>query len=268
MWRLMAATLLVLAASTAARAATVCTVVADAADGRILLEEGDCRGRVTPASTFKIPLALMGFDSGFLSDPRTPVLPFKAGYPAWGGDNWTRPTDPGRWMRFSVVWYSQQMARHLGADRLRAYTRAFGYGNADVSGDPGRNNGLERAWISSSLTISPVEQIVFLRKLLNGALPVGAQATAMTRRIVETFPVPDGWSIQGKTGGAYPRLADGSFDRARGWGWFVGWATKGGRTLVFARLAQDEQRISGSPGLRARDALIGDWSSLAASLER
>lgn len=266
MWRSTAAALLLLAASAAANAGTVCTIVADAADGRILLEDGDCRSRVTPASTFKIPLALMGFDSGFLSSPQAPVLPFREGYPAWGGGDWTRPTDPGRWMRFSVVWYSQQIARQLGADRLRGYAEAFGYGNADISGDPGRNNGLERAWISSSLTISPAEQVVFLRKLVNGTLPVGAQATAMTRRIVETFPAPDGWTIQGKTGGAYPRRADGTFDRARGWGWFVGWAAKEGRMLVFARLAQDDRRIPGSPGIRARGALIGEWPAVVDAL--
>ena len=68
-----------------ARAAEVCTLVADAASGRVVLEEGDCASRVTPASTFKVALAVMGFDAGFLKGPHDPVLPFKDGYVAWRG---------------------------------------------------------------------------------------------------------------------------------------------------------------------------------------
>lgn len=254
-----------LAAMPAAHARTVCTVVADARSGAILLEEGDCRTRVTPASTFKIPLAVMGFDAGILTDARSPVLPFREGYPAWGGENWTRPTDPAQWMQHSVVWYSQQIARDLGVERMAGYASAFGYGNADFAGDPGRNNALERAWIASSLKISPVEQVAFLRNFLDRRLPVRERATAETVRIVESTAV-DGWTVSGKTGSAYPRQADGSFDRARGWGWFVGWAARGDTVLVFARLDQDERRQSGPGGLRARGAFLEAWPALSRNL--
>ena len=56
-----------LAASTA-QARTICTAIADAGTGKILMQQGDCSGRVTPASTFKIAISLMGYDSGFLKD--------------------------------------------------------------------------------------------------------------------------------------------------------------------------------------------------------
>jgi beta-lactamase class D len=56
-------------------------------------------------------------------------------------------------MKHSVVWFSQQIAQYLGQGRLQQYATQFGYGNADFSGDSGKNNGLERAWISSSLKI-------------------------------------------------------------------------------------------------------------------
>src|SRR5690606_31094243 len=134
-----------------ALAKSLCTIVLDARNGRTLLEEGDCDIRATPASTFKIPLAVMGFDSGFLVDAHSPELPFKKGYPDWLGDVWRQPTDPARWIRHSVVWYSQRITEQLGEAELARYTTAFGYGNADTSGDPGKDNGLERSWISSSL---------------------------------------------------------------------------------------------------------------------
>lgn len=252
---------LVLSAS-AVDAKTICTMVADAADGDVLNQEGDCRSRVTPASTFKIAISLMGFDSGVLKDEHTPALPFKQGYADWGGDNWRQPTDAARWMKYSVVWFSQQVAQKLGQERFAEYAAAFDYGNADVSGDPGKDNGLERSWIISSLKISPAEQIDFLTRLVNRKLPVSAHAIDMTERIIEVDEIEGGWTVHGKTGSAAPRKADGSFDRARSYGWYVGWAEKDGRTLVFARLNQDEKKEVGPAGIRARDGLLKDLPAL------
>ena len=249
-----------------ASAKTLCTVIVDADTGARLFEDGTCDLRATPASTFKVALAVMGFDAGFLTDMKAPVLAYREGEVDWGGENWRRPTEPTRWLKYSVVWYSQRIARSLGQDTLTHYARAFGYGNADFSGDPGKNNGLERAWISSSLAISPREQVAFLRKLVTGRLPVSQAAMDKTMRIVATTRAGGGWRVSGKTGGAYPRKADGSFDRARGFGWFVGWAVRGERRLVFARLAQDETRQAGSPGIRTRDAFLKAWPWLAATI--
>jgi beta-lactamase class D len=69
-----------------AHAGTSCTIVTKTADSRVLLEQGDCRNRVTPASTFEIACAVMGFDLSFLTDPRALVLSYKAGAPDQGGE--------------------------------------------------------------------------------------------------------------------------------------------------------------------------------------
>ena len=74
----------------------VCTLATDAASGEVLVEEGDCAGRMAPASTFKIAIALMGFDSGILTSPDAPELPFKEGYVDWRPE-WKQPTTPARW---------------------------------------------------------------------------------------------------------------------------------------------------------------------------
>jgi beta-lactamase class D len=250
----------------AASAGTICTIVANTKNGDILLQEGDCHSRVTPASTFKIAISLMGFDSGFLKDEHAPTLAYQAGDPDWGGALWLQPTDPARWIQYSVVWYSQRVTHALGAAKVTRYARAFDYGNADLSGDPQKNNGMDRAWISSSLKISPSEQITFLRRLVNRQLPVSAHAYDMTSLITQIPQQPDGWNIHGKTGAAYPRKTKGGFDEARGYGWFVGWATKGEQSLVFGRLIQDEEKHATSPGLRTRDALLEQWPRLANSL--
>lgn len=256
----------VFALSVPTQARDICTLIADAATRSVLFQEGDCETRVTPASTFKVALAVMAYDAGIITSAHEPKLPFKQGYADWLGDAWRQDTDPTMWMVNSTVWYSQRLAEMLGAAKLGAYAQQFGYGNADFSGDPGKDNGLERAWISSSLKISPLEQAGFLAALVDGKLPVSPAAMAGAMELVQPGGNSDGWALRGKTGSAFPRQADGNFDRAHGWGWFVGWAEKGDRRLVFVRLAQDEQRHQVSGGLRARGELVEDWAELVGGL--
>ena len=257
---------LCLASPALAQVETLCTLALDADTGAVLLDEGDCDTRVTPASTFKLPLAVIGFDTGFLQNPLHPALPFQPGDPDWGGESWRRDTNPTDWLRYSVVWYSQRITRALRADTVTRYARAFGYGNADFSGDAGYDNGLERAWIASSLLVSPHEQAQFLRGLVTDSLPVSAQAMADTRASTQQHQ-SGGWVIHGKTGGAYPRRADRSFDYAHGWGWYVGWAERGGRSVVFVRLTRTQTRQADSPGIGARAAFLADWPALAQRLQ-
>jgi beta-lactamase class D len=132
----------------ASQAGELCTAVADAASGQVLLQRGDCETRVTPASTFKIAISLMGYDAGILKDEHHPEMPFRAGYVDWR-ESWKQPADPARWMKESVVWYSQQVTTALGMPRLQSYMTRFGYGNADVGGDA-THDGLTLSWIGSS----------------------------------------------------------------------------------------------------------------------
>ena len=171
--RVIAISVLVLAEG--ASADTTCTLIVDADTGATLVRAGDrCDQRLTPASTFKIPLSLMGFDSGILRDANRPAWPYKEGYPAWI-DLWRRTTTPQTWLRDSVVWYSQVLTGRLGADRLQRYVDSMHYGNGDVTGDPGRRNGLTAAWLSSSLRISATEQVEFLRRMIHRQLPFRTQ---------------------------------------------------------------------------------------------
>lgn len=247
-----------------AGAAPVCTLLADAASGEVLTRDGlQCGAPTSPASTFKIALAVMGFDSGVLSDAHAPVWDYREEYRARLPEH-RRSTDPTSWMKDSVVWYSQVLTRAMGTDKFRRYVAAFGYGNRDISGDPGRNNGLTNAWLGSSLLISPDGQIAFLRRLWNRRLPVSAESIDKTLAIMPPFPLADGWTAYGKTGTGFERKPDGSPDRDRQFGWFVGWAIKGERTVLFARLIKDDRKTEGYAGPRARDAMLADLPALLA----
>ena len=232
-----------------------CTLLVDAATGKTLVREGQCEQRVTPASTFKVAISLMGYDSGILVDKQKPLLPFREGYVDWVPE-WRAATTPAAWMKHSVVWYSQQLTTRLGTERFQRYLDRFDYGNRDASGNPGKDDGLTRAWLGSSLKISPDEQAVFLRKLVNRTLPVSGKAVDMTASLMRYPRLRNGWELYAKTGsGAEPGMPSH--------GWLVGWTTDGKRTVVFARLVQDAQRGSGGrAGLRVRDAFIKELPEL------
>ncbi|MBZ9954187.1 class D beta-lactamase [Mesorhizobium sp. BR1-1-15] len=229
-----------------------CTLIADAQSGKTLYQNGVCDQRFSPASTFKVPLSLIGYDAGILSDEHTPSWDYKPEFKAVKRDHKT--VDPTIWERDSVLWYSREITRRLGPESFAGYVSKFGYGNADVSGDPGKNDGLTHSWVNSSLKITPVEQVDFLRKLLAGKMPVSAKAHDMTKAILPSFKAGD-WTVQGKTGST--RVGEGGKDR-RSLGWFVGWAQKNGRQIVFARLVVDTKRSDMPKGLATRAAFLKD----------
>jgi beta-lactamase class D len=259
--RVFAALFLMALAAGSARADAVCTLLAEASTGKILHQDGECDRAMPPASTFKIPISLMGYDSGFLKDETNPVLPFQEGYADWRKE-WRTDIDPTTWMKESVVWYSQLITRSLGEEKFRAYVQAFDYGNEDVSGDKGKNNGLTRSWLSSSLRISPAEQLAFLGKIVNRKLPVSQTAYEMTEAILGTYELPDGWTVRGKTGAGFSVNADGTPNRQRPFGWYVGWADKADRKIVFVRLALFSEPQKMSPGMGTRDQLLEQLPAL------
>ena len=231
-----------------------CTLMLDAASGARLVEQGDCDVRATPASTFNIVVSLMGYDAGVLVDAHTPALPFKKGYVDWL-PAWRTTTDPTSWIRNSTVWYAQQVTSRLGLDGLQSYLQRFDYGNRDLSG------GVTDAWIGSSLQISAQEQAAFLRKVVNRELGLTAQAYDTTSTLLRLPTLPNGWDVYAKTGTAVLEQPTGSQDPPRSYGWFVGWASKEGRTIVFARLILDREHPDRAAGPLLKEAFLRELPS-------
>lgn len=256
---LFAAVLLSLGAVSVSRAEVVCTLIVDAQSGAVRLQEGGgCDTPTSPASTFKVPLAVMGFDAGILTGADEPDWPYKAEYNANRAD-WRVTTTPTTWLRDSVLWYSRVLVAEMGAKRFGQYVSDFDYGNADISGDPGKNDSLTRSWINSSLKITPEEQVRFVRRMLAGDLPASAAAQAAVVAIMPTFAAGK-WTVSGKTGTYFERNADDTFNSRRQTGWFVGWAERDGERLAFAYLIRETKMTSGTAGIRARDALLARFA--------
>jgi beta-lactamase class D len=239
------------------------TLIVDLASGRVLHRSGDCAARFSPCSTFKIPLGLMGFDAGVLHDAHHPAWDYQPERHRAARAIDKQRTDPTSWEANSVVWYSQELTARLGMARFKAYVDAFGYGNRDVRGDPGKRNGLTHSWLGSSLLISPDEQVAFLRRMLAHRL-VSAKAHALTEAILPGFAGSGGWRVHGKTGTGWLTDARGQADRTAPLGWFVGWADKGKRRVVFARRGSGAGIPRRGPGgLAMRQALLAEIGKLA-----
>lgn len=193
-------------------------------DARIYELGSHIEERMTPCSTFKIALSLMGFDAEILKDEKTPIWLFQEGYNDFL-DSWKDPQTPESWMKTSCIWYSKVLATQLGSDNFQLYLDALQYGNQDASG------GLTNAWLSSSLKISPKEQVDFIQKMIKGNFPISKYAIQMTKSLLFIEELFDGWKLYGKMGWS------GSTSKPDGineLGWFVGWIEKDNHFFPFA----------------------------------
>jgi len=82
-------------------------------DNTVVAEEGLCHKRLSPCSTFKIALSLMGFESGILINTNQPkwyytLLPDM--YYLWQGPCAT----PTEWMQKNLVLYSEKITEKSG----------------------------------------------------------------------------------------------------------------------------------------------------------
>ena len=184
-----------------------------------VINSNRCEERLPAASTFKIPLAVMSFDSGILKDENHLIK--------WDGqkrflDGWNKDQTATSWMRESVVWYSQVLTPQLGKSKIEYYLKTFRYGNADMTG------GIKFAWLTpapfstevheNSLKVSGMEQVFFLEKLWRGELKASPQSQLMTRKLLASEVNEDGYSLSGKTGSGF---IGEKYDRRVGW--YVGY---------------------------------------------
>ncbi|MGG4152398.1 class D beta-lactamase [Peribacillus muralis] len=160
--------------------------------------------RYTPESTFKVANALIGLQTKAVSDEYE--------VKRWDGvtrefEDWNRDHSLASGMRYSVIWFYQELARDIGAQNMQEYVNMINYGNRDISG------GIDHFWLDSSLHISAKEQVHFIEKLVDEKLPIDKQHMRTVKRIMINEEADD-YVLHGKTG---TRLSD------MGLGWYVGY---------------------------------------------
>ena len=171
------------------------------------------------ACSFNIVLSLMGYDSEILKDEKTPTWDFQQGYDDFS-ESWKASQTPESWMSRSCVWYSKIIGLQLGLETIQSYLALLEYGNRNMSGGLAEPGTMNPAWISSSLKISPKEQVNFIKKMVSRKIPLPSYVIEMTRVLLFKGELSEGWRLYGKTGlGTIVEQGDNNLEVR----WFVGW---------------------------------------------
>lgn len=181
-------------------------VLSSLKSGRRIVHNDERANRRFPvASTFKILNTLIALEER--------VARGKDHLIRWDGRrhdlaDWNRDQTLESAFRVSCVWYYQELARRIGADKYRDYLNRSGYGKLREPFDT------TTFWLDGSLEISAREQADFLRKLCLRKLPFSDSSYATLREIMVAEKTPE-FTIYAKTGwasSANPQI-----------GWYVGY---------------------------------------------
>lgn len=200
-----------------------------------VINDDVCREQFPACSTFKVPLAVIAFDSGVLKDENVILK--------WDGikgirEETNRDHNAKTWMRDSVVWFSQRITSKLGSKKFQKYLDDFNYGNKDITA------GITTAWIISpskekALKISAYEQVDFMKKLWTNALPVTERSMKLTQDITFIEESAKGYRLSGKTG-------SGFYDKEQklNLGWFVSHIQNGEQEYIAVTTLSDLTPVS------------------------
>ena len=203
-------------------------------DKYIAFDSARCRQRFVPASTFKIFNSLVALETGAAPDEHL-VLKWDSvqrSNPAWNKDQ-----DMAAAIKNSTVWYYQEIARRIGAKRMKAWITREHYGNMDISG------GIDQFWLRGGLRIYQEEQIGFLRKLYAENLHFSDRTMEIVRRII-ILKDTTAYTLRGKTGWGE--------QGGRNFGWFVGYLEQKGNVYFFATNIEAPEPPPDSFGLARR----------------
>ncbi|HBX3937446.1 penicillin binding transpeptidase domain protein [Enterobacter hormaechei] len=78
----------------------------------------------------------------------------------------------------------------------------------------------------------------------------------MAYATIPQYQAAEGWAVHGKSGSGWLRDNNGKINESRPQGWFVGWAEKNGRQVVFARLEIGKEKSDIPGGSKAREDIL------------
>ncbi len=178
-----------------------------------IYNEAKSNKQVSTASTFKIVNSLIGLETKVLEGEDTT---FSYDTNKNFSKNWNNKLNPTlKWdgtlslkqaAPNSVVWYFQELASRVGSNRMQEYINKLDYGNKDISG------GITIFWLDSSLKISPIEQVEYLKRFYTYQLPCSKKNIDIVKSLF-ILSNENNTVLFGKTGTATT-------------GWFVGYVVK------------------------------------------
>ncbi|MDX1699282.1 MAG: class D beta-lactamase [Melioribacteraceae bacterium] len=169
-----------------------------------------------PASTFKILNSLVSLETGTISNENEIIK--------WDGkkrfyDKWNQDQSLRSAIKYSCVWFYQELARRVGKERMQNYLNAADYGNKIMGAN------IDTFWLEGDLRISALEQVLFLEKFLRKDLPFSTQNLLIVKDILLVDSTANS-KLFAKTGWA--ARIDNQI------GWYVGFVEKESEIWIFA----------------------------------
>jgi beta-lactamase class D len=140
-----------------------CFLLQELAGGRLMtVNAAECAVARSPASTFKIPHALIALENGVVGADEVVK---------WDGTKrsnatWERDHTITSAIQWSVFPFFQRTASLIGRERMLAALRSLGYGDASFSGD------LTEFWVNGELTVTPLQQLELMRRVFTDDVPM------------------------------------------------------------------------------------------------
>lgn len=229
-----------------ARAAD-CFVLQPLGSSRVeISDRAECAIKTAPASTFKVPHALIALDTGVVTDPFALV--------AWDGkdqpfDVWERPHSLDSAVKASVFPFFQRTASLIGRERMRAELKKLRYGSDTFEGE------LTQFWVNGDFVISPLEQLDFLQRLMRKQLPVRREHLEIVQR---AFLMPPGritnasgthdFALKAAPSIVHAKTGNTTVNGERV-SWLIGHLNVRGRDYVFVSRVRVKGTLPGTAGL-------------------
>lgn len=186
-------------------------------DKYIKYNPGICDSGYIPASTFKIPHALIVLEEGIIKDTSQII---KWDGHEWPIEAWNKDQTLKTSIQVSCVWVYVKFAEQIGIEKYYDYIKLFDYGNKNLAGPP------TRFWLSGKFRISASQQVDFLRKLYNYDLDVSSKNIDIIKGFI-VLEETEKYKFSGKTGG-------GVISDTENIMWLVGYLEKDNRPYFFA----------------------------------
>jgi beta-lactamase class D len=218
----------------AARNVEGCFVLYDLENYQLTVSNPECcKTGFLPASTFKIFNSLVALETSVVAGKSFLI---KWDGKDYGNADWNRDQTLESAFKVSAVWYYQEIARRIGEKKMQEWLNKTEYGNKNLSG------GIDMFWLRGGLRITPIEQALFLSRLVKETLPFSKVNQQLVKEIMLEKD-QNGYRFGAKTGWAV--LANKT-----NIGWLVGYILKNGKWYTFATKIESRTEINGFPQMR------------------
>ena len=169
-----------------------------------------------PASTFKIVNALIGLQTGKISNDSMVIK--------WDGikrtrDEWNQDLNMYNAFRVSAVPYFQEVARRIGKDTMQLWLDSLRYGSQKIK------TTIDSFWLDNSLKIKPDEELGLIKRLYFHQLPFFKSYQETVKKAM-LFENNTNYRLGYKTGWGFR-------ENGHALGWVVGWVEENSHPYFF-----------------------------------